>query len=54
MNGTIVDVHQAACWTRRQIMWERALDASDAAGQPVEWTGDRPDGIDGSVPRARR
>jgi hypothetical protein len=49
-NTMIVYVHQAEYVTRLKIMWEQALDRADAAGEPVEWTGDREGGIDESIP----
>jgi hypothetical protein len=50
MHHTIVYTYHAESRARLRIMWEQALDRADAAGEPVEWTGDRPDGIDETIP----
>jgi hypothetical protein len=46
---TIVYTYHAGSRARLKIMWERAQDRAEAASQPVEWTGDRSDGIDDSI-----
>ena len=46
---TIVYTYQAESRARLKIMSERALDGADAAGQSVEWTRDRPNGVRDSI-----